>query len=158
MEPLKLNKYYVTFGVQYHHETHPTDPSITPDGWAVIEAHSEESARQIANAVFDGEWSMIYTEENFAPEYYPMGAIYKVYQRVVSEWDRNRKEARHLRPGDVVSHTSLKKGLWTVESNDKYQTTSGETRHNIEFKSVDGQTKSLAFIPTSTVRVHSTLI
>jgi hypothetical protein len=51
----------ITFGQRYRTEQHPTGEWITPDGYVVIVADSEEAARAKADEVFGKEgWSMIY--------------------------------------------------------------------------------------------------
>ncbi len=54
--------YYVTFGVQYRQEEHPTMPGVDPDGYFTIEAPNATIARRIANALFDQHWAFMYHE------------------------------------------------------------------------------------------------
>jgi len=66
-----MPEWYITFGVQYGRreddDKHPL--RMYSDGYAVIEAPDEEMARRIAKAIFEDEWSMIYSvipERQFA--------------------------------------------------------------------------------------------
>ena len=58
-----VQDHYVTFGVQYRHEEHPL--GMHPDGYAVIEAPDEETARKIAIAIFGTAWAFMYDREHF---------------------------------------------------------------------------------------------
>ena len=63
MDSPAIHPYYVTFGVQYAHESHPM--GMHPAGYAVIEAPDMETARAIAFAVFGQEYAFIYDKEHF---------------------------------------------------------------------------------------------
>lgn len=76
----RLQKFYLTFGVQYAREEHPKWHGADPDGWVLIEAHSEPEARELAVAHFDHYWSMLYPGTHFPVEYnkqrfYPVGEL-----------------------------------------------------------------------------------
>lgn len=76
----QLQKFYLTFGVQYSHTPHPTWPGAHPDGWVLIEAANEDRARGLAYLYFKANWSMLYPEAHFPVElnkqkYYPFGEI-----------------------------------------------------------------------------------
>ena len=66
--------FYVTFGQQYRtKESHPKGGHA--DGWIRIIADSYTQARQIAFNEFGPQWSMLYSENTFKPEYFPLGEI-----------------------------------------------------------------------------------
>lgn len=76
----QLQKFYLTFGVQYSHTPHPTWPGANPDGWVLIEAVTESRARGLAYLYFKEYWSMLTPEAHFPAElnkarYYPLGEI-----------------------------------------------------------------------------------
>lgn len=77
----ELNKkWYLTFGVQYSREPHPTWPGAHPDGWVVILAPTEPAARELAIAHFKLHWSMLSPDAYFPVElnkqkYYPRGEL-----------------------------------------------------------------------------------
>jgi hypothetical protein len=62
------NSYYVTFGVQYtgdltNGEIHPL--GVTHHNYVVIEAPDFAMAQRMADAIFQGSYSMIYDEDDF---------------------------------------------------------------------------------------------
>lgn len=63
MALLRINEYYVTFGVQFGRrasdDQHPL--GMYTDGYCVIEAPDEDVARRIAHALFREQWAMIYS-------------------------------------------------------------------------------------------------
>jgi hypothetical protein len=56
----------ITFGMRYAHEPHPKagllDFTPTPDGYVVIEAEDEFTARMAAFAFLGKAWAFIYAE------------------------------------------------------------------------------------------------
>jgi hypothetical protein len=79
----QLQKFYLTFGVQYSHLPHPTWPGAHPDGWVLIEAVNEDRARGLAYLYFKQNWSMLTPENHFPAElnkrqYYPLGEIARI--------------------------------------------------------------------------------
>lgn len=75
-----LQKFYLTFGVQYRHTPHPYWKGADPDGWVLIEAPGYAEARALAVRHFGQNWSMLYDTQNFDEaenqyRYYPKGAI-----------------------------------------------------------------------------------
>ena len=67
-EPEIVTKWFVTFGVQYARdpnfgERHPM--GMHADGFAVIEAPDEETARKIAFAIFGQKWSFLYGHQEW---------------------------------------------------------------------------------------------
>lgn len=67
--------FYVTFGVQYAHIPHPTDPNVHPDGYVRITAEDELAARTMAYARWDDNWAFMYTEQDFSFEHHPLGEL-----------------------------------------------------------------------------------
>lgn len=43
-----MSEFYVTFGIKYAREPHPTFAAAHPDGWVTIEAPDEIAARTVA--------------------------------------------------------------------------------------------------------------
>lgn len=76
-----IREFYVTFGVQYKEkplyldEQHPR--GMHGNGYAVIEAPTEEIARALAHAVFNQRWAFLY-ETAPAGEYAPAGEIMRL--------------------------------------------------------------------------------
>lgn len=70
-----LQRFYVTFGYKYKSEPHPNYHRANPDGYVVINAESEEKARQQAFKVFGNYWSFIYSEEKMQFHFFPKGCL-----------------------------------------------------------------------------------
>lgn len=75
-----MERFYLTFGVQYRHEPHPHWPGANPDGWVLILAATEEAARDVAVRCFGRQWSTTYDAEHFDENdnqrlYYPRGVL-----------------------------------------------------------------------------------
>lgn len=75
-----LQKFYLTFGVQYRHTPHPYWKGADPDGWVLIQAPDYDEARALAVSHFGIHWSMLYESLRFNEEenqrlYYPKGAV-----------------------------------------------------------------------------------
>lgn len=67
--------YYLTFGVQYAHDRHPSGHDwIAPDGFVRIEASDEETARAYAIREFGDAWAFI---RPYVPNvrHYPAGEL-----------------------------------------------------------------------------------
>lgn len=68
-----MKNFYVTFGVKYHREDHPWWGGPIPhNGYLVIKAEDESSARDIVLDHVGKAWAFIYPEERFwdlKPEY-----------------------------------------------------------------------------------------
>lgn len=82
-ETPKENVFYVTFGVKYRTEEHPT--GMHPDGYAVIIAKDEDSARAFAWELWGAHWAFIYDyldreTGRFKEELHPEGPI-AIYQK-----------------------------------------------------------------------------
>ncbi len=79
-----MELFYVTFGVQYTKNPEygePTQRGMHKDGYAVIEAPDEETARAIAKAVFGDEWSRLYTAAEYDVDnrkYQPDGELLRI--------------------------------------------------------------------------------
>lgn len=75
-----IRDFAVTFGVQYKNQPHPIlDHPNVADGYIVIEAPDEDTARQIATRLFDQTWSMLYDSRHprypSDSDYFPLGEI-----------------------------------------------------------------------------------
>lgn len=69
------SKWFVTFGQKYRHEKHPSGLNIDPDGYVVVHAYNYHEARQIVIGKFGNEVSWLYNEDNFEPQYFPLGQL-----------------------------------------------------------------------------------
>lgn len=75
-----IRDFAVTFGVQYKNQPHPIlDHPNVADGYVVIEAPDEDTARKIAENLFDDTWSMLY-DSKFPryprdSDFFPLGEI-----------------------------------------------------------------------------------
>lgn len=69
--------YYVTFGVRYAYEEHPTSPNVDPDGVVEVEADSLDDAIEIVQDTFDRKYCSVYEtdDNNSIFEYFPKGII-----------------------------------------------------------------------------------
>jgi hypothetical protein len=67
--------YFLTFGIRYYSEPHPTWPECNPKGWVRITASDYEEARVIAELTFGLHWSMLTPAANFNPRYFPAGEL-----------------------------------------------------------------------------------
>lgn len=66
--------FFVTFGQKYRcRERHHTGGH--PDGWFRVVANSYDEAREKMFADCGAAWSMMYTPEDFKPEYFPLGEL-----------------------------------------------------------------------------------
>ena len=55
------------------------------DGYVLVHADDEETAREEVFYVFGSKWPNLYTEENFRPEYFPAGQIGKTLETSPTE-------------------------------------------------------------------------
>lgn len=83
---LGTEEFIITFGSQYRTMEHPTFPPAHPDGYVVIHAVDEPTARATAFGMFGDHWSMCYTRKEFMRDgveqverWYPLGAIADVH-------------------------------------------------------------------------------
>lgn len=73
---LPVKDFFLTFGVQFHTEPHPTWPECNPSGYVRITARTYEQARDIAVARFGQAWSMLTPSANFTPDrFFPAGEL-----------------------------------------------------------------------------------
>lgn len=70
-----MSDFFVTFGMQYPREQHPSWPYAHHDGWLRVEAPSYDAARGLVVARLGTAWSMLYTASEHEPEYYPRGEL-----------------------------------------------------------------------------------
>lgn len=76
-----MQNFYMTFGVQYNHEPHPTWDGATGQGWVKVVAENYDDARSMVETRFGQAWSFLYPEEHFTEKsrsYYPMGEILSI--------------------------------------------------------------------------------
>jgi hypothetical protein len=94
-----MAKFYLTFGVKYAREAHPTFPRAHPNGYVVIEADVYEDAREKVIEVFGIYWCDLYTEYGFLNpmpvsgvppiECFPAGEIDRFTVDPLDIFDRN---------------------------------------------------------------------
>lgn len=70
-----MEKFYVTFGYGHLHQFNGI--TIDQDIAGVIEAESEEKAREIVFSYFGDKFFTTYNEATFEPQYFPRG-IFKI--------------------------------------------------------------------------------
>lgn len=77
-----MKEFYVTFGDQYRREPHVSFQNAHPDGYVQIDAPDEVTARRVAFGIFDTQWSMLYTFDEFwkdgtadVERWYPLGRL-----------------------------------------------------------------------------------
>lgn len=66
---------YVTFGMKYAREPHPTYPKAHPDGWLRITAPTVEDAFNLIARRIGTAYAFYYTSANFEPHWHPMGEL-----------------------------------------------------------------------------------
>lgn len=86
-DPQPMQLFYLTFGVQYGRELHPTWAGANGNGWVTIEATDYTRARGLAVAYFDLRWSMLNPAAHFdtadhQARYYPQGELVRITQGV----------------------------------------------------------------------------
>ena len=69
--------YYVTFGVQYAYERHPSSSFVDPNGVVEVEAESLDDAIEIVREHFGCRYSSVYetSDSDTIFEYYPRGIV-----------------------------------------------------------------------------------
>lgn len=55
-----MKTFYLTFGVQYAREVHPSGSHVHPDGYVVIKAPEYDIARDLAVQLYGKQWSDLY--------------------------------------------------------------------------------------------------
>lgn len=70
-------EYFVTFGSQYtpRNQRHPNYDKAHADGWVVVHADDYEQARAEVVRRLGVRWSMLYGDDGFSPEYFPLGEL-----------------------------------------------------------------------------------
>lgn len=68
-------RFYLTFGVQYAVEPHPTLPRVDPDGYIIVHAPDEITAREMVIQRCGRAWSMLYPEDDWQPSFFPAGPM-----------------------------------------------------------------------------------
>lgn len=76
-----LVRMYITFGVQYERDPHPSFAAAHPSGYFVIEAPTQVACRELAVLLFNRAWAFDYTEAEFDPSYHPMGELGRISTR-----------------------------------------------------------------------------
>lgn len=75
---LERKKFYITFGYQFSYLRHPKAINGVyphPDGWITVDAKNLGHAIVQANEVFGSNYSNVYSEERFLPEFFPKGCL-----------------------------------------------------------------------------------
>lgn len=73
---MEAQRFYITFGVQYRTEPHPSLPRdiAHPSGVMAITAPNEDLARKLAHAVTDGAYAFLYPwGEGPSEKHHPRG-------------------------------------------------------------------------------------
>lgn len=75
-----MKKFYVTFGQKYRREAHPLQPWVHPDGWLLVCADDEDTARAAAVSCVGQFFSNIYTHAEFKGDrdLYPKGELNRI--------------------------------------------------------------------------------
>ena len=69
-----MKKFYATFG-----QNHTTPEGLRlKDYWVEILADSEDSAHNKMYDEYGSNWSMLYSEDDFDPEWYPNGKLKEI--------------------------------------------------------------------------------
>lgn len=72
------NKFFLTFGIRYKYESHPSGVKINPDGYIIIHAYSYYDARNLAFSKFGDAWFRVYDVNSFDASYFPAGVIAEI--------------------------------------------------------------------------------
>lgn len=73
-----MENFYLTFGVAYNHNPHPSGEDVSGKGWVRIVAPTYDEAREIAKGYYGLEWAFLTPEKRFpekSKNYYPHGEI-----------------------------------------------------------------------------------
>lgn len=78
-----LHEFYVTFGSQYRPTNTAHPQGMDANGYFVVEAPDESTARSLTVALFETRWSMLYTSEEWGSMqttaeikyWYPLGEL-----------------------------------------------------------------------------------
>lgn len=78
--------FFLTFGVNYAHVSHPRGEWIHPDGWVTVVGPSYEEARTVVVDLFGKDWSDLYDAAIFEPvdtvdpavRYFPRGELLRI--------------------------------------------------------------------------------
>lgn len=76
-----MAEFRITFGQRYRSEQHPQPIGGVyphPDGWGTIVAENAEAARRIAFEAFFDRFCFVYPAEDFNPEYYRLGELFRL--------------------------------------------------------------------------------
>lgn len=71
-------EFIVTFGQKYRSEPHPKVDYANPDGFLVIEAIDEKSARGKAFEELGEYWSHCYPRTTEHEKYFPLGELHRI--------------------------------------------------------------------------------
>lgn len=98
--------FYVTFGQRYRHEAHELFPVAHPDGYLVLEAETEDLAREGAFKLCKAHWAFMYTAEQWAEPSVSGETVHELWPR--GELARFRVTARPsgaigIDPSGIVS-------------------------------------------------------
>lgn len=67
--------FFLTFGLRYRREGHPTFEAAHPDGYVTVWAYTYEEARRIVAERIGSRFCGLYEAEHFDPSFYPLGSI-----------------------------------------------------------------------------------
>jgi len=73
-----MQTFYVTFGVKYREEPHPTWDKAHPDGYLTIIAKDIAMARRFTAALLATNYSFIYTEDDFNTARWAAGELGRI--------------------------------------------------------------------------------
>lgn len=76
--PTPLQKFYLTFGVDYAYSVHPYWAGADPRGWVLVLAPDEDAARRRVRMFVGLKWSHLTAEPFFGPDqrrHYPKGEL-----------------------------------------------------------------------------------
>lgn len=90
VRPLRLvpsancGEWWITFGVRYRQELHPTWPAAHPDGYLAISGVGYGQARDLANALLGHDWAAIYQAGHIPEKNVPLGELGRITVTVTS--------------------------------------------------------------------------
>lgn len=73
-----MNNYYLTFNKKHKHPTDTTQSLISY--WVKIVAQDEETARNVADIKYKGNWAALYPEHEFDKTFFPSGELERIIQ------------------------------------------------------------------------------
>lgn len=106
VEQPDLQPWFVTFGVQYSYQPHPSGETwIHPDGWLEIYAPDENTARLMAQQIVGNAWAFIYDRHTLRLSFFPRGPLARLAPIALPQHDSVGMHQRALDRGATVLHT-----------------------------------------------------